>query len=82
MKIGPKTGTIVDFPYAVARNLVLLHQAEDVGDQMRLPKAEASRVDAATVENAAPMGESNVASVSPRHVEVAASKIGSKTKKR
>jgi hypothetical protein len=52
MKIGPKAGTIVDLPYAAARHLVEMGQAEDVHDQMRLPKAEVTRIDAVSVEGA------------------------------
>lgn len=84
MKIGPQVGKFVDLPYAAARNLVEMDQAEDVGDQMRLPKAQASRVDAATVENAAPMGESatNARPAAPHHVELVGGRIASKKKNR
>jgi hypothetical protein len=50
MKIGPKAGQVVDLVYHAARTLVEAGQAEDVHDQMRLPKAEVTRIDAVSVE--------------------------------
>lgn len=83
MKIGPQTGKLVDLPYSAARNLVEMDQAEDIDNQMRLPKAQASRIDAATVENAEPMGESsNAAPVQPRHAGLDVGKIDSRKKKK
>jgi hypothetical protein len=50
MKIGPKSGQVVDLIYHAARTLVEAGQAEDVHEQMRLPKAEVTRIDAVSVE--------------------------------
>jgi hypothetical protein len=52
MKIGPKAGRVVDLVYHAARTLVEAGQAEDVHDQMRLPKAEVGRIDAVSVDGA------------------------------
>lgn len=84
MKIGPKSGLIVDLPYSAGANLVDKDQGEDVDDLLRLPKPQASRVDAATVENAAPMGESatNARPAAPHHVELVGGRIGTKKKNR
>lgn len=50
MKIGPRAGEIVELVYDRAKALVEAGQAEDVHDQMRLPKAKIERVDAVSVE--------------------------------
>lgn len=50
MKIGPKAGALVDLPYAAAKHLVEMDQAEDVHGHMRLPKAEVTRIDDVQVE--------------------------------
>ena len=71
MKIGPKAGEVVDLPYVIARDLVLMDQAEDVTGQMRLSKPTPSRIDAESVEGSAPMGEVHAITPEPQHVPMA-----------
>lgn len=82
MKIGPKAGELVDLPYDVARNMVLLDQAEDVNNQMGLATPKSSRIDAASVEGSMPMGEVHTTGAEPQRANIDANSPHNSKKKR
>jgi len=54
MKIGPRSGEIVDLVYHAARRLVDAGQAEDSENHMRLPQAKITRIDEVMIEGRIP----------------------------
>lgn len=75
MKIGKNAGTIVDLPFAVARDLIAQDQAEEIPNP-ELPKPVATRIDTATVEGSAPAGEVvTVTPAEPRTVAIGGKKF-------